>query len=945
MNKLKTILLLTLFSYVSVFGQNSTEPYKLGSVYVVKETLKTNLRSAKSTSPGSIDPKIVLEINEQESYTLDVKYQNETSSAFTLIGKIADKPNSTFYLSLDESTTKGHIVLKDEKKAFEYYCDKNGNVFVREKDIDKVLCIEYPEAHEEHIHTKSGTTSFSVKSAYDLQSLPGAEACIMLDFDGYELPSGTGWLDGSSWTAPASGMTDNAIQETWQLVSEDYRPFNVNVTTSQSVFDSYAVSRRVRCVFTPDNSPAPGSGGVAYVGAFGYKDWPCWVFMMSSKAGGEAASHEVGHTLGLGHDGRTNPSEEYFFGHEDWAPIMGAGYYVSVSQWSCGEYDYANNQQDDLAVMSNYIYLRSDDYGNDFSGAQFIDKDASGNIIAQSGVIERDSDIDMFYFTCGTGNVHFDITTLSQHGDLDILVKLYEGSSGSQIGEFNSTGLDCSFDAYLDEGQYYIGVDGTGYGDAGTTGYSDYASLGSYSISGTVTPGGNDDQSSEGVVTVYLDCYYKGTSATLSVGDYNMSDLTALGITNDAISSIAIQNGYKVELFWNINYAGSSLVLTSDNDCLVDEGWNDEVTSLKITPNGVSGLNGTYTLENRNSGLVMDVYYGIIDDGTNILQYTSGGTTNQKFILSELNNGMYSIINVQTGKAVDIEDNSSENFANVQQWSYGATANQKFIIQATDNDYYKFIAAHSGKIIEVGYASTEANANINQYDDNGQTCGQWKLVSVEKNSVTTTIEAEDFDDQYGTEVEDCSEGGQNVGYIDAGDWLVYSDITFPTSGYYTIDCRVASLNGSELSLDLNAGSIVLGSVTILSTGDWQSWTTVSQTVSVDAGTYNLGIYAPVGGTNINWIQISQGVKSVEAIASLKSDIEVFPIPSSDILNIQELSENGSTIDIINVDGRVLYTKQISEEYGTINISELNNGIYFIKINSANQSKTIRFIKK
>jgi serralysin len=43
----------------------------------------------------------------------------------------------------------------------------------------------------------------------------------------------------------------------------------------------------------------------------------------------EAISHEVGHTLGLSHDGRITPSEGYYAGHGSgdtgWAPIMGVG--------------------------------------------------------------------------------------------------------------------------------------------------------------------------------------------------------------------------------------------------------------------------------------------------------------------------------------------------------------------------------------------------------------------------------------------------------------------------------------------------------------------------------------------------------------------------------------------------------------------------------------------
>jgi hypothetical protein len=67
--------------------------------------------------------------------------------------------------------------------------------------------------------------------------------------------------------------------------------------------------------------------------------------------------------------------------------------------------------------------------------------------------------------------------------------------------------------------------------------------------------------------------------------------------------------------------------------------------------------------------------------------------------------------------------------------------------------------------------------------------------------------------------------------------------------------RVASPGGATASVDLNAGSIQLGNFTIPSTGGWQNWTNVTRTVTLNAGTYNLGVFAQTAGWNFNWIEI------------------------------------------------------------------------------------------
>jgi hypothetical protein len=133
-------------------------------------------------------------------------------------------------------------------------------------------------------------------------------------------------------------------------------------------------------------------------------------------------------------------------------------------------------------------------------------------------------------------------------------------------------------------------------------------------------------------------------------------------------------------------------------------------------------------------------------------------------------------------------------------------------------------------------------------------------IIVSSSGFSHTTQAENYSTMSGVQLENTSDvgGGQNVGWIDAGDWMAYNSINIPTSGNYTVEYRVASLNGGgTLSLDLDGGSVVLGQLNIPNTGGWQNWTTVSHTVWINAGTYNFGIYAQAGGWNINWWRIKQ----------------------------------------------------------------------------------------
>jgi hypothetical protein len=119
-----------------------------------------------------------------------------------------------------------------------------------------------------------------------------------------------------------------------------------------------------------------------------------------------------------------------------------------------------------------------------------------------------------------------------------------------------------------------------------------------------------------------------------------------------------------------------------------------------------------------------------------------------------------------------------------------------------------------------------------------------------------TMQAESFSSMNGIQTENTSDtgGGQNVGWIDANDWMDYN-VNVSTAGTYTVGFRVASA-GSGGQLQLRRGTTVLATVTIPATGGWQTWTTVNATAQMTSGTQTLRLHAVSGGYNINWVSFS-----------------------------------------------------------------------------------------
>lgn len=377
-----------------------------------------------------------------------------------------------------------------------------------------------------------------------------------------------------------------------------------------------------------------------------------------------------------------------------------------------------------------------------------------------------------------------------------------------------------------------------------------------------------------------------------------------------------------------------------------------EGTSVTGDPN----LAGTYRLQNRFSGLYMDVSGNSTNNDANIQQWTGNDCACQQFTFTHLGAGTYKIIAKHSGKSLDVAGFSTSDGGNVIQYPYNGTLNQQFVVKGTGDGYYKIIGKQSNKLVEVGGWSTVPGGNVQQWADANQSSGQWKLIPVTTGGggFSTTIQAESYSAMLGVTKEGTTDngGGENVGYIDAGDWMAYNNITIPASGAYTIEYRVASQSGGRLSADLNAGSIQLGAVNIPATGGWQNWTTVSHTVNMNAGTYNFGIFAQTGGWNINWFRIfragaaaarSNESNLLEMPTALES-VEFYPNPAAAELFIKSSQDwTGGTAKIFDSMGIEVSSTLV--EADKLDVASLETGIYTILITKDGKKVTKRFVKQ
>ena len=213
-----------------------------------------------------------------------------------------------------------------------------------------------------------------------------------------------------------------------------------------------------------------------------------------------------------------------------------------------------------------------------------------------------------------------------------------------------------------------------------------------------------------------------------------------------------------------------------------------------------------------------------------------------------------------------------------------------------------------------------------------------KLQEPTWHAVPGKVEAENYALQFGTDKENTSDvgGGQNVGWIENNDWLVYAIENNSDSTDLEITFRLAAQAAGGV-FTYYIDNVKMGQITVPNTGAWQTWQSVMKTISLPKGKHYLKLFANTGGFNVNFFEI-KGITTGNA--ELKRErISVYPNPVSSQLVVEANGLTHNKIEFFDSKGAsVLVLKTNNEPVVTIPIN-LPNGMYLVKIDGETQSET------
>lgn len=212
-------------------------------------------------------------------------------------------------------------------------------------------------------------------------------------------------------------------------------------------------------------------------------------------------------------------------------------------------------------------------------------------------------------------------------------------------------------------------------------------------------------------------------------------------------------------------------------------------------------------------------------------------------------------------------------------------------------------------------------------------------------TLPTKIEAEDYDFQSGIQTETTTDngGGENIGFLDVGDFADYR-VYVPEAGLYQVSFRTAAESQiGEVRLDfINEFNGIVASQTTSfpSTGGWQNWDTTLDKVEIPTGYYTMRMTITKPLFNMNWIDFTFLTQTENEVDI--SGVSIYPNPSEGIFYLKDeiFNDKDILIEIHDLNGQLVYQDNQISKSATLNykidIQGVPKGIYIVTLRSKNE---------
>jgi len=144
------------------------------------------------------------------------------------------------------------------------------------------------------------------------------------------------------------------------------------------------------------------------------------------------------------------------------------------------------------------------------------------------------------------------------------------------------------------------------------------------------------------------------------------------------------------------------------------------------------------------------------------------------------------------------------------------------------------------------------------YDTGGQGVA-YDVAAVNGTANSYRSDGVDLEDTADTSDTSPAGAAYDIGWTAAGQWFNYT-VEVATAGTYTVSFRVAApaAVADALHIDNSAGANLTGSVAIAATGSYQTWATVTASVTLPAGQQTLTVDQDAAGWNLHYLAFTQG---------------------------------------------------------------------------------------